>query len=1270
MTQKNSVQDDNKKKAEQKRTLLIEIGWEEIPGDAFGSCPNFLWKDFFSPIVREVHARIAEFDVSSINTNHLYYFTPRRWVFLLELVAFAEAKFTDILIERENNGPKIHDDPGPGLVKAYRGFMGKHYASWREKPADKPSINDWSDEEIIEFVDKTLPKDTVKKANDYSCFCRDSKPKRPGDEFLSFVDKRESISMPLVFDPFNKKSWEKNIGNYSEKLEDFSKKIFSEIVDEDTKKILETLKNSSENDVSGGMFWGEGQGPFFRPVRNVCAMLGEECLDFELFGVKSSQKSFSHRSYSPQDSTEKPHEIMGGVEVFINSADEYFDLMKKYGVSILTGNSTKYFYSFPNEENRDFSAIKKDENKEIICLETKDIPKDFAFIEDFFPKLARNAKEVSFFIFLYSQPHSSDKWQKDWGCFSFLLIKEWLKMGKDLNVECKKISETDRFLSFYPTLLDEWKYQTFSAFYDFSLNANVGVQEIIRDFKEQVKKVRLNNFRLSDFADDFELLDFSEKKFAFEKSDFIRHLRQILLFDSFLSFDFFDPLQRLSLRFRYENPKFFAVPLPLPLRVPDELIKDVLNTQQYFPIYVRCLEMTEETRVMRAKEKKLIAEIENIETTKNQLTDYEKEKIKDWIKLKNDLKEAMAVKGKRRLFPVCLAVADTPYDVSEEIQQGHREVLRSRCEDAEFFYQNDKKSTLEEMRAGLKNIQFHPLVGNYDDVVEYMHDLADFLLEQKFFSVEKGWNEKDLHETIEYSKIDLTSEVVGEYSSLKGVMGAYYYAQKKGAIEESFYPINDTENIVAQAIYYQNFNSVHLVDKNTELNFYYFYSIFSKQEKGDSYQNEKPEKCEVGFKLTKHPGDDSLSNEQEGHEKWDFFKSMIGQNFQSSLPACFWYVNKLCEILLLFCVGIQPTGTSDPLHLRKKIRELVEMTCLKGWKIDLGDSVFRGFIDKLQKKIQSRMGIDLVKLHKLDDLKDDDKRLDVATATLNNLRKFIRPAFSFSNAFLSYFRYDVYSLGKNKDEDKEIFLKISKFFHFSKDETKVSYDTPLMAIRFYQICYLLHNHRTEFSDFLSTFFRLSKMLSVRSFGGAAGEQSGQLEQSEGEKGESMKKELHDPRQEEVYLELNDPNLLPKEVNEDLLEEEVEKNLYKKYLEIHQKLEKAKEESKKLSGKPLFSVWKEYLAVEETQDSFAKYRSFCREMREDLMDKKVRGQKNVFLFLCEYSKVLNDFLDEVRVFVERKDIRCNRLCLLNKIKQDISSCQSDVIFSNLIESKKR
>ena len=89
----------------------------------------------------------------------------------------------------------------------------------------------------------------------------------------------------------------------------------------ESKFLLNEMINEFIHSLNFGksMRWASRTDSFIRPIRNLSIILGEEIVDAELFGVKSSNYSFAHRMVSYEPFT-------------YNFAGDYFCKLDKYGV--------------------------------------------------------------------------------------------------------------------------------------------------------------------------------------------------------------------------------------------------------------------------------------------------------------------------------------------------------------------------------------------------------------------------------------------------------------------------------------------------------------------------------------------------------------------------------------------------------------------------------------------------------------------------------------------------------------------------------------------------------------------------------------------------------------------------------------------------------------------------------------------------------------------------------------------------------------------------
>ncbi|MBF7043236.1 glycine--tRNA ligase subunit beta [Campylobacter volucris] len=134
-----------------------------------------------------------------------------------------------------------------------------------------------------------------------------------------------------------------------------------------------------------------------------------------------------------------------------------------------------------------------------------------------------------------------------------------------------------------------------------------------------------------------------------------------------------------------------------------------------------------------------------------------------------------------------------------KIIRGNEKVLRARLSDAEFFWKND-------LEQGLNNEKISKMIyldglGTLKDKVEREKQIA-----QKLCEVFSNSNKEQILQAIEYSKADLSTQMVYEFTNLQGVMGSYY-AKAMGmsdevalAIKEQYLPNGDDSDLPSNEI--------------------------------------------------------------------------------------------------------------------------------------------------------------------------------------------------------------------------------------------------------------------------------------------------------------------------------------------------------------------------------------------------------------------------------------------------------------------------------------
>ena len=113
-------------------------------------------------------------------------------------------------------------------------------------------------------------------------------------------------------------------------------------------------------------------------------------------------------------------------------------------------------------------------------------------------------------------------------------------------------------------------------------------------------------------------------------------------------------------------------------------------------------------------------------------------------------------------------------DGGKVIVEGNERVLRARLSDAKFFWDQDRKTTLESRLPSLKQIVFHARLGTQAERVERIVALAGEIARSV-----PGADEAAVEQAARLCKADLVTGMVGEFPELQGVMGRYYALGEK-----------------------------------------------------------------------------------------------------------------------------------------------------------------------------------------------------------------------------------------------------------------------------------------------------------------------------------------------------------------------------------------------------------------------------------------------------------------------------------------------------------
>jgi glycyl-tRNA synthetase beta chain len=127
----------------------------------------------------------------------------------------------------------------------------------------------------------------------------------------------------------------------------------------------------------------------------------------------------------------------------------------------------------------------------------------------------------------------------------------------------------------------------------------------------------------------------------------------------------------------------------------------------------------------------------------------------------------------------------SPTDPSQVIG-GNERVVRPRLADAKFFFDQDRKNSLESRVSSLAKVVYHNKLGTQGERVLRVQAIA------KAIGQELGGTALAAHaaQAALLAKADLTTDMVGEFPELQGIMGRYY-AQHDGLDNEIAYAIED-----------------------------------------------------------------------------------------------------------------------------------------------------------------------------------------------------------------------------------------------------------------------------------------------------------------------------------------------------------------------------------------------------------------------------------------------------------------------------------------------
>lgn len=154
------------------------------------------------------------------------------------------------------------------------------------------------------------------------------------------------------------------------------------------------------------------------------------------------------------------------------------------------------------------------------------------------------------------------------------------------------------------------------------------------------------------------------------------------------------------------------------------------------------------------------------------------------LSMKENQKYFHAVDTNNKLLPYFITVANIESKDPQQVIEGNEKVIRPRLADAAFFFETDKKTTLESRVEKLSSVVFQNQLGTVYDKAMRISELAGYIAGQLGTDVSHAKRAGYL------AKGDLLSDMVFEFTDLQGLMG-YHYALHDGEPEEVALAINE-----------------------------------------------------------------------------------------------------------------------------------------------------------------------------------------------------------------------------------------------------------------------------------------------------------------------------------------------------------------------------------------------------------------------------------------------------------------------------------------------
>lgn len=138
-----------------------------------------------------------------------------------------------------------------------------------------------------------------------------------------------------------------------------------------------------------------------------------------------------------------------------------------------------------------------------------------------------------------------------------------------------------------------------------------------------------------------------------------------------------------------------------------------------------------------------------------------------------------------------IAIRNGNSDYLDNVIAGNEKVLVARLDDAQFFYDEDKKYPLSHFVEKLSSVSFHDKIGSMAEKMLRVKLIGEYIGEKINLSSSEL---ADFDRAADIYKFDLVTNMVGEFAELQGIMGTHYAelaGERKAvsqAIKESYLP--------------------------------------------------------------------------------------------------------------------------------------------------------------------------------------------------------------------------------------------------------------------------------------------------------------------------------------------------------------------------------------------------------------------------------------------------------------------------------------------------